>query len=721
MTDETDYSRWSRGELIARLRELEEERGQEPQGSAGAQDRPEASRDRAADFFELSSVAYLLCDRQGMIRNANPAAARLLGESCLRLEGEALSAFLQPRETDAFFDSFEGLFAPGGDQSVDLAMRGPKGGVRILAVEGRMTPHPMSGEEVVRLTLEDVTEVREAQLMQKRANRALRALNAANQAIRWAEDETVLLNEITRFLVRDAGYVLAWVGEPNYDAERSVRVLSSAGENAYLEASSEQFTWGVEAGCRGPFGTAMVSGKPVLVGELGEDPDFAPWREQALAFGLRSVLVLPLRQEEQPFGALAIYSEEADSFDAHEMGLLARLADELANGMVALRAKEARQRAERERDRLMELLNATPDMVSIAEPDGRILYANPGALRMVGLPPERDPVGKYAWEFHTRWSVELMQQKALPIAAREGVWQGETALLDVNGREVPISQVLVAHRGENGEVEALSTVARDLTEFRRHQGELERSRRLVTLGELSSVLAHQLNQPLAAATNFAEGTLNRLEECDRDRLRYGLEQVLVSTRKAGEIIWGIRNFLRSGELQARITDLNYLIRSLVPSMQQARSQTGHRVSLELADELPGVSCDPILIQECLTNLFHNAVESMESMDGEGWGRDKRVTIGTRVDEDGAVEVYVSDRGTGLPAGLHQELVQPLFTTKTGGMGLGISVCRSIMEAHEGKFWATDNAPEPGTTFHFTLPVSAVVYPKKGAPHGERAR
>jgi len=716
VTRGTDYSRWSRADLIARLQELEAERAGVPEKG----ERPAAFRDRPAELFELAPLAYLLCDHGGVIRSANPAAVRLLGTDRDRLEGRPLAAFLQPRDTEAFFQGLAGRSGEGSARSADLTMRGMNGGVRTLAVRGCVGPDPLSGEEAVRLTLEDVTEVREAQLMQKRANRALRALNAANQAIRWADDESVLLKEITRFLVQDAGYVLAWVGEPNYDPERTVRVLSSAGEEAYLGAISHQFTWGGKEGHEGPFGTAIVSGKPVLVSELWEDPAFAPWRDQALAHGLRSVLVLPLRQEEQPFGALAIYSEEADSFDAHEMGLLARLADELANGLVALRAREARQRAERERDRLMELLNATPDMVSLADPDGRILYANPGAMRLVGMPPEADPVGKYAWDFHTSWSVELMQQKALPTATREGVWQGETALLDVNGREVPISQVLVAHRGEDGEVEALSTVARDLTELRRHQGELERSRRLMTLGELSSVLAHQLNQPLAAATNFAEGTLNRLEEGDWERLRYGLEQVLASTRKAGDIIWNIRNFLRSGELQAQTTDLNHLVRSLVPRMQQARSGTGHRVRLALADDLPGVSCDPILIQECLTNLFHNAVESMESPDGERGGDGQRVTIGTRALDQETVEVYVSDQGTGLPTGLRQELVQPLFTTKAGGMGLGISVCRSIVEAHEGKLWATDNAPEPGTTFHFTLPVSAGVDPKEGAPHGERA-
>jgi signal transduction histidine kinase len=188
--------------------------------------------------------------------------------------------------------------------------------------------------------------------------------------------------------------------------------------------------------------------------------------------------------------------------------------------------------------------------------------------------------------------------------------------------------------------------------------------------------------------------------------------VLTNTRKAGDIIWNIRNFLRGGELQAQPTDLNNLIRSLVPSMQQARGRARYRVELDLDEDLPPASCDPILIQECLTNLFHNAVEAMESTEESG-ADGKRVIIRTCSAGDGRVMTCVSDRGTGLPPGLQEQLVQPLFTTKSGGMGLGISICRSIVEAHEGKIWAVNNAPEPGTTFHFTLPASAGTEGNKG--------
>jgi len=694
-----DYADWSREALVQHLQAVS------------------ASRDRFADLFELAPLAYVICDIRGTVRRANAEAGRQLGISPDELTQRPLADLLLGRGGTALGEFLQHLYAGGGETSVNLPMRGLRGGVATLSVKGRVAPDPQSGEPLARLTLEDISHLKEAQLMQQRANRALRALNATNQAVRWAEDEGVLLDEISRFLVKDAGYVLAWVGEPNYDAERSIQVRSVSGDGGYLQAIADRFTWDARGGRPGPFASVMHSGKPVLISDIGQDPAFEPWREEALAHGLHSVLVLPLRREERPFGALAIYAGDVDSFDAYEMGLLCRLADELANGWVALRAREARERAERERDRLRELLNATPDLVSIAEPDGCIRYVNPGALRLVGLPPEADVVGRYAWEFHTDWSVELLRQEGIPTAVREGVWQGETALLDVHRGEIPLSQVLVAHRGEDGQVEALSTMARDLTELRRHQGELERSRRLVTMGELSSVLAHQLNQPLAAATNFAEGALNRLDRGEVDKLRYGLEQIRTNTHKAGRIIWDIRNFLSGGELQLRLIDLNQLIHSLVPSMQQARRQSGYRVKLALADELPGVSCDPILVQECLTNLFHNAVESMEATD-TCEDPAKRITIGTRLAGAESVEVYVSDRGKGLPAGLREELVQPLFTTKSGGMGLGISVCRSIVEAHEGRFWATENRAGAGTTFHFTLPLTVALEQKEGAPDGE---
>ncbi|HKJ88948.1 MAG TPA: ATP-binding protein, partial [Gammaproteobacteria bacterium] len=302
-------------------------------------------------------------------------------------------------------------------------------------------------------------------------------------------------------------------------------------------------------------------------------------------------------------------------------------------------------------------------------------------------------------------AAERLLEEAFPRARQEGVWMGEAALRHRKGRDIPVAMVLVAHMNGAGEPERFSLVAHDLSQFKDQQAELEGTRRLVTLGELGSVLAHQLNQPLATAMNFAQGTIQRLESQDETgNIKYGLEQVLSYVRQAGEIVWGVRHFLRSGEPKADPTQLNQLIRRLTPEHLQGGARD-FRLELELDPGLPVVKADPILITECLRNLVQNAVDAMEAEAGEERREEQGVvTVRTLPRPGGLVEVQVADTGVGLPEVLREDPVQPLFTTKSGGMGLGISICRSIVESHDGSLWANANSPEPGTTFHLTLPV-----------------
>lgn len=654
-------------------------------------------QDQLLDFYENAPLGFLSCDREGRIRELNRSAAGMLGLERKDARGVAFAALVHPREVSEVWAFLEQVRARSDWVTSEVRLRGTERALTIQ-LHGLAAPGP-GGDPGIRMALIDVTQRKEAEALQNRANRALLALNAVNQAARTSGDELTLLEQVCRFLATEAGYALAWVGVPLEDDRGSVRYLAGAGLTDYLDRIWPKLTWADHGQGRGPFGQAVVSGRPAIHPSLETDPTFAPWREEALNLDLNSLTALPLRDGERVMGVLGIYSTDLDAFGDEEMRWLCRLADELATAWISLRLRAEHRRMERERDRLVELLDAAPDFIAIADPQGHSLYTNQGGRRLLGFGPDQPMDGWHVRNSHPQWAARVVLEEGLPTARDQGMWHGEVAFLDGQGREVPFSQTILAHYGENGEVERYSTIARDLTPIRRRRAERERYRRLMALGELGSVLAHQLNQPLAAAANYIEGALERLKSADESAvslnngLRMGLEQV----HRAGEVVRNVRNFLRGDPPRFTELDLNDLIRRLVPGFARDQGDPGFRLQVDLADELPRVAADAVLIQECLLNLVNNAAEA-SWRDGD---QAPPVTVRTRVHPEGA-EVRVEDWGPGLPQPLRENLDRPLYTTKEDGMGLGLAICRSVVEAHGGHLWASENAERSGTTFHFTL-------------------
>jgi len=256
-------------------------------------------------------------------------------------------------------------------------------------------------------------------------------------------------------------------------------------------------------------------------------------------------------------------------------------------------------------------------------------------------------------------------------------------------------------------------VARDITELRRAeemlrdreqrirdaQLELARVTRVTTLGELTASIAHEINQPLAAIVADANASLNWLAppDPDVDRVRDSLDAIIKDGHRAGEVIQRIRQLTTKGEIQKGAVDVNGVIRDVMPLLRSELQR--HRVAaqVDLAEALPPVLADPVQLQQVIINLLVNAVEAMASIDD----RPRQIVIRSRFDEE--VIVSVRDAGVGIDPGAVDQLFSAFFSTKPGGMGMGLSISRSIIEAHGGRFWATPNA-DHGASFHFTLPA-----------------
>lgn len=217
----------------------------------------------------------------------------------------------------------------------------------------------------------DITDQRRAEEDLRRANRALRTVLASNQAIAQAPDEASLLTAVCRVLLQDGRYRLAWVGQVEHDEAKTIRTVAHAGTDP-LHADVLKLTWAdVERG-RGPVGTAARTGKAAFCHDFQSDPKVALWRDNALQHGFRSCLALPLKSEEGVFGTLAIYSGEVHAFDDEEARLLGELADDLAYGVISIRARHHHERAQSEvRDLLEEAERARGALLSILEDQKR--------------------------------------------------------------------------------------------------------------------------------------------------------------------------------------------------------------------------------------------------------------------------------------------------------------------------------------------------------------
>jgi two-component system sensor kinase FixL len=229
------------------------------------------------------------------------------------------------------------------------------------------------------------------------------------------------------------------------------------------------------------------------------------------------------------------------------------------------------------------------------------------------------------------------------------------------------------------------------------QTELLHASRLSVMGQMASTMAHELNQPLTAVTNYLEAGRHLLSTgaVPAERIADLMEKAVAQAQRAGEVIRQLRQFVRKGETERHTQNLNQLVEEALALGLVGARQMGVRVLLELDHDLPLVVVDPVQIQQVILNLVRNAIEAMETVER------RELKVATRVTED-EIEATVADTGPGIAPELADRLFQPFVTTKKTGMGLGLSICREIIEAHHGHLTATPRE-SGGTVFRLTLP------------------
>jgi two-component system, LuxR family, sensor histidine kinase DctS len=233
---------------------------------------------------------------------------------------------------------------------------------------------------------------------------------------------------------------------------------------------------------------------------------------------------------------------------------------------------------------------------------------------------------------------------------------------------------------------------------RQQQDRLQSTARLVAMGEMASSIAHELNQPLAAISSYCTGAANLLRnQTPATEVLPALDKAVEQAHRAGQVIRRIYSLARPGENHFEKVQLAERIEAALVLMDSEIRQKGIRVSLELHPMLT-VEGDPVLLEQALFNLLRNATESMRDTAPE------QRQLGVALDcADGYARLAIADRGCGIDPGVAGQLFDPLFTTKTEGLGMGLAICRSVIENHRGRLSFAAN-PEGGTVFHVLLPL-----------------
>ena len=344
-------------------------------------------------------------------------------------------------------------------------------------------------------------------------------------------------------------------------------------------------------------------------------------------------------------------------------------------------------------------------------PDGGTLHVSPGFVEQLGYKPAEMPPRFEAWEAlvhaddggranravlaHLTGETEFME-----FACRIRRHDGEFRWIDCRGK--------VMVRDDTGRAVKLIGTVRDVTEERErnlrdrlHQEQLMHTARLASVGEMATTLAHELNQPLAAIGNFTAAALRRLKGKVEDAEAFtALANVLTLVERAGGVVHRIRDFTRKGQLRVEPVVLNVLVEEIARLLEPQSQHLGSDIALELAPDLPEIAADRLQLGQLILNLAKNGLEAMADMPPP-----RLLTLRTRGKASGEVEIRVIDQGCGLPDQLALDVITPFFTTKPGGLGMGLVICQTIVANHHGRLWASPAQPR-GTDFHVVLPAMA---------------
>lgn len=375
----------------------------------------------------------------------------------------------------------------------------------------------------------------------------------------------------------------------------------------------------------------------------------------------------------------------------------------------SIETRELLERQLRESELRFHLLaeNAT-DIISRHTPDGTYLYASPSCKTLLGYKPE-ELIGCDAYKFVHHEDVPKLKKI---VNRRKDYPPHNTVTYRVKRKEGEFrwfeSNIRIVRDEQTKAIREIHSASRDVTDHildkkaRLRGQQLAHRFRLSTMEEMASGMAHEISQPLAAIVNYTQGCVHYLQndKHEPDQLIEIMKKAVAQAERAGQVIHRLKNFFCKGQIFRTPCKITSLIRETVSLIRNDLNSSKTKIDFALDKNVPLISADRIQVQQVMLNLIQNAIEAMQGVDI----KNKRIQIQCKSYDANSVEIIITDTGPGFSKEVVHKVFEPFFTTKAHGRGMGLAICRSIIEAHGGKFTIHPNTNNK-SWIRFTLPLS----------------
>jgi PAS domain S-box-containing protein len=669
------------------------------------------SESRFSSIISTTLEGFWLVDQQGRFLDVNNSACQMLGygrDELLRMKIADIEAVEKPEEVelharkmkDAGRDFFESKHRCKDGTVIDVE-------VNTSFVE------ETDGDRIFAF-IHDITDRKKKEQGLQRLNRTLRALSKSSQAMLHAKNEQEYLKEVCTNVVVDCNHKMVWIGFADEDEGKTVIPAACAGfEEGYCE--SLKITWADTERGRGPTGTAIRTGKPSICRNMLTDPAFAPWREQAIKRSYASSIVLPLMAGNKAFGAINIYSEEADPFTKEEVALLTELADDLSYGIMTFRARSARAEAEEklreERSFSSAVIRTTGGLIVGLDKEGRIRLFNRACEKITGYSFD-EVKGRPFWDF-----LLVPEEKGPVKKTFAGIMDGsvnaeikfENYWVVKDGSLRWIRWANSALRDDRGNVELIIGTGIDITEQTMAHRKIEELNSYFTKKAAELVV---INKDLEAITQMVTRGLHKpISVIHRHSSQLFDDYSKKLDKKGRELVQSLDNdvqrieriiektvalsHIAHKELWLQPVDMSANAEEVVRELQEKES--GRKVEIVIQKKIKA-KADQALIRKALENLLENAWKFTRDR------ADARIEFGMQPDNEGPI-YFVRDNG----AGFDMKESGDIFSTflRTGPVddfldaGAGLVIVERIIRRHNGKVWA-ESEKKKGTSIYFKL-------------------
>jgi PAS domain S-box-containing protein len=637
----------------------------------------------------------------GSIDFINQRFADFTGRSMHELLGWGWGSTCHPDDMPRYLGLWRAALAAGEPMESEVRVRGRDGDYRWLLI--RNVPLRDELGQIVKWygTAIEIDDRKRAEVLLAGEKRLL-------ERIARGDSRPIILDALCRLVEELAGGSLSSILLLDADAKRLRHGAAPSLPTPYIDAIDGALIGPSAGSC----GTAAYRAKPVIVSDIATDPLWADYRDLALAHGLRACWSTPiLSSEGRVLGTFAVYYREPRSPTPQDYGVIEQITH-LAS--IAIEREQAREQLQRSEAHLHDAQRLGHMGSWASNASTGAFFASRELLRIFGRDPDEKPAR------------EMLREHIHPDDLGPFMELAEKASREKTGYEFDFRIVLadgsirhghnVAHPvfDDSGALVEYVGTTLDVSErkradeereraeerLRQAQADLARVSRVTTMGELTAALAHEVNQPIAAAVINANACVRWLagQVPELDEARAAAARSVRDGTRAAEIISRIRLLFKKGTPQRELVDINEVIREMIALLRSEATRHFISIGTELSATLPQVMGDRVQLQQVLMNLIMNSIDAMKEVDGA-----RELVIKSQQGEKEEVVVSVNDTGVGLPPQEADQIFNAFFTTKPHGTGMGLRISRSIVESHGGRLWAAGNTPR-GASVCLALPA-----------------